>query len=371
MPLSERQNQRTITMGAQLSRNGCENWLNCPQPRAIEDRKYRDEHMRPFKLGFHKRVPLALICIFLTSASAQKTNDHYKPALDRLQSLTTLQLPDWRFHEDIPHPEDPAVDDSSWATIAVDKLWSDGARVLRQRMQTPDKFNGYAVQRSQLKLDISFASNKPLLISVFLNGSMVYHGSEELQQPILLSESASPGQKFLIAIRVDAQPVPTRIATSRLLIQPGPTRPDPGLLHDEILAALPIVAAYPDSKTEHESQIDAAVAAISFASLDRGDQAGFDESLRLAQKKLESLNPWLKQFTIRAVGNSHIDMAWLWPWTETVQVVHDTFRSVLDLMREYPEFKFTMSSARAYEWMDEKYPDLFAEIQQRVKEGRV
>jgi alpha-mannosidase len=78
----------------------------------------------------------------------------------------------------------------------------------------------------------------------------------------------------------------------------------------------------------------------------------------------------LKQFTVRAIGNSHIDMAWLWPWTETVEVVRNTFQSVLDLMREYPDFKFTMSSARTYEWMQEKYPDLFKQIQGRVKEGR-
>jgi alpha-mannosidase len=39
-------------------------------------------------------------------------------------------------------------------------------------------------------------------------------------------------------------------------------------------------------------------------------------------------------------------------------------------MREYPDFKFTMSSARTYEWMQEKYPDLFQQIEQRVKEGR-
>jgi len=44
----------------------------------------------------------------------------------------------------------------------------------------------------------------------------------------------------------------------------------------------------------------------------------------------------------RAAGNSHIDMAWLWPWTETVEVVRNTFRSALDLMREYPDFKFTI-----------------------------
>ena len=104
--------------------------------------------------------------------------------------------------------------------------------------------------------------------------------------------------------------------------------------------------------------------------LEKGDQAGFDASLKAAHAKLEVLKPWLQQFTIRAVGNSHIDMAWLWPWTETVEVVRNTFQSVLDLMREYPDFKFTMSSARTYEWMQEKYPDLFQQIEQRVKEGR-
>ncbi|PYV69882.1 MAG: hypothetical protein DMG97_20725 [Acidobacteria bacterium] len=141
-------------------------------------------------------------------------------------------------------------------------------------------------------------------------------------------------------------------------------------MRDEILAARPLIAAYADGRSEREQALDAAVKAINFAPLDRADQEGFDQSLRNAQAKLETLNSWMKGFTIRAVGNSHIDMAWLWPWTETVQVVHDTFRSVLDLMREYPDFKFTMSSARTYEWMEEKYPDMFAEIRQRAKEGR-
>ena len=38
----------------------------------------------------------------------------------------------------------------------------------------------------------------------------------------------------------------------------------------------------------------------------------------------------MKQFSIAAVGNSHIDMAWLWPWTETVEVVRNTFGTALN-----------------------------------------
>jgi alpha-mannosidase len=63
-------------------------------------------------------------------------------------------------------------------------------------------------------------------------------------------------------------------------------------------------------------------------------------------------------------------MAWLWPWTETVEVVRNTFNSVLQLMRQYPDFKYSQSSAAAFLWMEEKYPSLFQEIQQRVKQGR-
>ena len=63
-------------------------------------------------------------------------------------------------------------------------------------------------------------------------------------------------------------------------------------------------------------------------------------------------------------------MAWLWPWTETVEVVRNTFGTALQLMHEYPDFKFTASAAQAYEWIEEKYPAMFQEIQQRVKEGR-
>src|SRR5206468_1329532 len=104
----------------------------------------------------------------------------------------------------------------------------------------------------------------------------------------------------------------------------------------ELLASRPIIAAYEDGKAERERQLQAAVQAIDFSPLDKGDQAAFDASLKSAHAKLEVLKPWLQQFTIRAVGNSHIDMAWLWPWTETVEVVRNTFNSVLDLMREYP-----------------------------------
>ncbi|MFL5725826.1 MAG: alpha-mannosidase [Chloroflexota bacterium] len=73
---------------------------------------------------------------------------------------------------------------------------------------------------------------------------------------------------------------------------------------------------------------------------------------------------------LHLIGNSHIDPVWLWQWPEGYQEVRATFRSVLDRMTEYPEFIFTCDSVAYYEWVEEIDPAMFAEIQQRVAEGR-
>src|SRR5208282_4719308 len=253
---------------------------------------------------------------------------------------------------------------------AGEEHWK-GTRVFRRWIQIPEKINGYATQGSKVMLDLRFGSPGSLMITIFSNGAILYRGDDDNILPVLLTENAQPGQKFLVAARVVAgDDVQSEFFHSELTVEPQGGRPDPGFLRTEILAVRPIISAYEEGKAEREQELDAAVKAIDFSLLDRGDQAGFDASLKAADAKLQVLKPWLQQFTVRLVGNSHIDMAWLWPWTETVEVVRNTFQSVLDLMREYPDFKFTMSSARTYEWMQEKYPDLFREIQQRVKEGR-
>ena len=74
--------------------------------------------------------------------------------------------------------------------------------------------------------------------------------------------------------------------------------------------------------------------------------------------------------TLHLIGNSHIDPVWLWQWPEGYQEVRATFRSALDLMREYPELIFTCDSAAYYEWVEEVDPAMFDEIRSRVAEGR-
>ena len=74
--------------------------------------------------------------------------------------------------------------------------------------------------------------------------------------------------------------------------------------------------------------------------------------------------------TMDIVGHSHIDTAWLWTISETWRKLGRTYSSVLALMDEYPEFRFTQSAAYHYEKCRELYPEVFARVVERVKEGR-
>ncbi|KAF9964967.1 Glycoside hydrolase, 38 vacuolar alpha mannosidase [Mortierella alpina] len=73
---------------------------------------------------------------------------------------------------------------------------------------------------------------------------------------------------------------------------------------------------------------------------------------------------------VTAVGNCHIDTAWLWPYAETRRKTARSWSTQLRLMEEYPEYVFVCSQAQQLEWLSQDYPKLFKEIQQASKKGR-
>ncbi|MBR7137490.1 MAG: hypothetical protein IKC99_05475 [Clostridia bacterium] len=61
-----------------------------------------------------------------------------------------------------------------------------------------------------------------------------------------------------------------------------------------------------------------------------------DAAAQFAEKLLAPLSEAAKKYTMLCVGHAHIDMNWMWGFQETAAVTVDTFRTMLDLMREYP-----------------------------------
>ncbi len=89
-----------------------------------------------------------------------------------------------------------------------------------------------------------------------------------------------------------------------------------------------------------------------------------------AEQVLLPLQEKAKSYRVHCISHAHIDMNWMWGYQETVSVAVDTFRTVLDLMKEYPGFTFAQSQASTYEILEKYAPDMLDEVRKRVREGR-
>ena len=103
------------------------------------------------------------------------------------------------------------------------------------------------------------------------------------------------------------------------------------------------------------------------------DEAGRIASYRAGREALKSALEAKNGSTapvFYAIGNAHIDLAWLWPMAETHRKTERTFAAQLRLLEEYPEYKYIQSQPAAYEMCRKYYPELFQRIKEAVKDGK-
>lgn len=63
-----------------------------------------------------------------------------------------------------------------------------------------------------------------------------------------------------------------------------------------------------------------------------------------------------------AVGNCHIDTAWLWPFAETRRKVVRSWTSQCTLMDQYPEYVFVASQAQQFHWLLKEHSNFFYDV---------
>ena len=104
--------------------------------------------------------------------------------------------------------------------------------------------------------------------------------------------------------------------------------------------------------------------------IEQASAAMTDQGLAAAEAVLAPIAATAKSYTVHCVGHAHIDMNWMWGWQETVAITLDTFRTVLGLMDEFPDFCFSQSQAAVYRIVEQHDPALLARIREKVKAGR-
>lgn len=69
-------------------------------------------------------------------------------------------------------------------------------------------------------------------------------------------------------------------------------------------------------------------------------------------------------------GHSHIDVSWLWPYSETIRKAARTFSTAIRLIEAYPDFVFSSSQPQLYQFIKDYYPSLYEEVKKWAKLGR-
>lgn len=122
------------------------------------------------------------------------------------------------------------------------------------------------------------------------------------------------------------------------------------------------------AKEDVSAPVDAALTLLEAALA--ADGVLTDSACQKAETCLLPLAEIAKSYTLLLVGHAHLDMNWMWSWDETVATVVATFKTMLKLMEEYPDFCFSQSQASTYKIIEDYAPELMPAIQQRIQEGR-
>ncbi len=262
------------------------------------------------------------------------------------------------------------LDDSQWQIAYPGFQWNyPGTNIwLRSHIAIPEKIGGFSLIGRKMTMYL-YVDNGG---DVFVNGDSL--GTFKWgTATYTISESLKPGDKFLIAIRGINGPGFGKIYDARIEFS--------GMvdfqrkLQDKVWGLL-IARRLADQLSEKRSvwmeELDQiAKRIVQSEAFKKGDEekllAAFDEE----GKALQGLKDEMRsKYHLYCAGYAHIDLAWLWPWIETVEVVKSTTQSVFNVMERFPQFKYSMGQAHAYQWLEEYAPDLFRQVKEKVNEGR-
>lgn len=139
------------------------------------------------------------------------------------------------------------------------------------------------------------------------------------------------------------------------------------------LAVIETVQQLTENHPERQELLSALDRAFRLIDWSRPGSEAFYAAVADAQAMLRgelSRLPKHHPVTVRCIGHTHIDVAWLWRLKHTREKAARSFSTVLRLMEQYPEYVFLQTQPQLYEYIKHDYPELYAEINRRVAEGR-
>ena len=294
--------------------------------------------------------------------------------LKKLMVVQKFQLDDWKVKEGFfLRPEEADLAEEDWEPFDSRLMhWygPDRHYWFQTVFTIPEEYDGKGLWlriRTQIE-EWDDAKNPQFL--VFLNGEVV-QGADMNHREVLLSEAATAGE----TVTVDLQ------------AYSGTLHPEFRLMADVEEVSQPVKDLYYDIQVplwamdrmdqEGKTAIDILTVlndTISLLDLRDVHSDDFYRSVEAARAYIAKAlyEDLAGDDTVIAtcIGHTHIDVAWWWTVAQSREKAARSFATVLELMDEYPEYRFMSSQPVLYTFVKERYPELYEEIKRRAAEGR-
>ncbi|MBN1396577.1 MAG: alpha-mannosidase [Bacteroidetes bacterium] len=273
-------------------------------------------------------------------------------------------ISDWKMKEgDIPDAASVSFKDKSWTPIRIPFQWGkcDKTYWFRQTITITEQFAGKPLV---LLLDFPEAL-------LYLDGKP-FHGINQYHNEILICEKARVNQKYVLAVQAYSgrKHEHNIFGVAELAVLDTTAR-----RLDSALTVLHDLEKQLEHGSDESKEIREIIRrTLIFLKYFKPGSEEYPNAIRRAYNfllnTLETEHRTSLPGLIRLIGFSHIDTAWMWSLQETIRKCGRTFSTMLRLMEEFPEFKYSQSQPVLYDFTKKYYPELYKQIKQRIAEGR-
>ncbi|OUL35414.1 alpha-mannosidase [Nostoc sp. T09] len=330
----------------------------------------------------------------MTLPVSQSHTNLISEAIAQLRSCCQVNLQStWLYQESDWNITDVAASDlSQWTPVELNAkgniAWTAGKKVLwlAQKLIVPQDLQSYPLVGLSLRLALLWWADAA---EIYVNGELVLEGDLfDCSPRVLLSQGVTPGDEFIVSLRLASPGHDDGALVRSLLVYESPdyNRPDAGFVADELAVVQLYLEQFAPDKLDVLAEVVREVTNRRDSENTEEEKKEWETILLSVRNNLVQSKICLGKFAtegnppgnfpqnlkskIYLVGHAHLDLAWLWPVSETWNAAQRTFESVLKLQQDFPELIYCHSMPAQYAWIEEHRPDLFKAIQEAVAAGR-
>lgn len=270
-------------------------------------------------------------------------------------------------------PEEADKAEGEWENFDSENMhWygTDEHYWFRSKITIPENFNNKTVfLKAATQVDHWDDAKNPQFL-MFVNGE-VTQGLDINHQMAMLADNAKAGDTYVIDLQAYTGIMFAELSfTLELAVQDDKINK----LYYDIEVPRRAFSRMPEDDKTRKDLVTVLNNTINLIDLRTPYSQDFYESVEKATQYIEKAMyedmAGYDDVIATCIGHTHIDVAWWWTVAQTREKTARSFSTVLKFMDEFPNYRFMSSQPVLYQFLKDRYPEVYEKVKQRIKEGR-